>query len=110
MLVSPPKNGIAADAPQSRAGSRSIGFRSFGPDGQVPGGSYDDQAVQTAMEACEDQLPTQLADQRDETAGEQQSRPDEAEGAGGLRQFGDLFERLFPVGFLGRFQHGREPR
>jgi RimJ/RimL family protein N-acetyltransferase len=28
-------------------GGRLIGFRSFGPDGQVPGGTYDDQALDT---------------------------------------------------------------
>ena len=29
------------------AGDRLIGFRSFGPDGQVPGWDYDDQALDT---------------------------------------------------------------
>jgi ribosomal-protein-alanine N-acetyltransferase len=29
------------------AGSRLIGFRSFGPDGQVPGWEYDDSALDT---------------------------------------------------------------
>ena len=29
------------------AGERLIGFRSFGPDGQVPGGTYDDSALDT---------------------------------------------------------------
>lgn len=29
------------------AGDQLIGFRSFGPDGQVPGGDYDDQALDT---------------------------------------------------------------
>ncbi|GEP33675.1 N-acetyltransferase [Nocardioides szechwanensis] len=29
------------------AGERLIGFRSFGPDGQVPGWDYDDQALDT---------------------------------------------------------------
>lgn len=29
------------------AGDRLVGFRSFGPDGQVPGWDYDDQALDT---------------------------------------------------------------
>jgi RimJ/RimL family protein N-acetyltransferase len=29
------------------AGDRLIGFRSFGPDGQVPGWNYDDSALDT---------------------------------------------------------------
>jgi [ribosomal protein S18]-alanine N-acetyltransferase len=29
------------------AGGECIGFRSFGPDGQVPGGTYDDSALDT---------------------------------------------------------------
>lgn len=37
---------------------------------QAIAGSYDEQALQAAMEACEDQLPTQLADQRDEAMDE----------------------------------------
>ncbi|WP_116952262.1 hypothetical protein [Jiangella endophytica] len=33
-------------------------------------GSYDAEAIQAAMEACEDQLPTQLAEQRDQAMDE----------------------------------------
>jgi [ribosomal protein S18]-alanine N-acetyltransferase len=38
-----PGNGFFA----LEAGGEMIGFRSFGPDGQVPGGAYDDSALDT---------------------------------------------------------------
>ena len=38
------------------AGGQLIGFRSFGPDGQVPGWDYDDQALDTGGERLRPQL------------------------------------------------------